>query len=107
MRLDFLLEEAVQAGLVDLVGDDADTACLGGLDILTHRFRAHGRGGNQHDDGKSGPDIGVGLVAARLAGGIADRNGGAPQGLMQLQQRIGIGPGMAYIDVWHAQRTPS
>ena len=107
VRLDFLLEEAVQARLVDLVGDDADPARLGGLDILAHRFRAHGGGGNEHDDGKSGADIGVRLVPARLAGGVADRDGGAPQGLVQLQQRIGIGPGMADIDMRHAQRTPS
>ena len=38
VRLDFGLEEAVQARLVDLVGDQPDAGGFRGLDILAHGF---------------------------------------------------------------------
>ncbi len=105
-RLDFGLEEAVQARLVDLVGDDRHAQRLGGLDILAHRSRAHRGGRDQHDDRESGADIGVRLGPAGRAGGVAIRNAGGPQGFVQVQQRIGIGPGMADIDMRHGAADP-
>jgi hypothetical protein len=102
MRLDFLLEEAVQARLVDLVGDQRQAAGLGALDILPHRLRTHRGGRDQHDHRERIVDMFiVTLTVIVVVRREFDRNRGGPHRFVKLQQVVEVQRRVGDVDVRH------
>ncbi len=97
-----MLEEAIQAGFVDLIRDQFEAACLGAFDILAHGLGPDGGCRHENNHGKRV----VNRLVCHVAGSpivrhIPVRNGRRAEGFVQLQKRIEILGGVADIDVRH------